>query len=548
MGHLGCGGLKEVSEVIRFDLLTRPWIPVVGLNGDSELLGFSEVILRAHELVRISDPSPAIQFGLYRWLTVLVQAAFEIYEFEDLEERWSEGRFSEAEWTRYVDRVGAHRFDLFDPERPFMQAPRVGEGKVERKSVAELFYHFPKGTNALHFTYIDEGSHAIAPAVAARALSSIAPFMTAGGRGYSPSINGTPPWYLLPLGKNLFETLLLNCLLSAHEGPYGDDPRRPVGPAWERDEPVEPGAERPVRSLFEGLTWQPRLVRLIPGEGGVCTYSGEAAEVLIRQIEWGPGYKFSQQGEWRDPNVAYSIDKRGTRLPVRPRANRHVWRDYGALFLVDAPEGKGEVYDRPDIVRQIANLKNGLFLPEEAAERFELYGLRADKAKLFEWYCTTLPVNTRVITTAEIAAKVEEAIGIAESVSQALASSLSRLYPKLKDKRRQALLKRSIQQTQYHYWSQLESVFQEELLAGLARLDPTDYQGRDQVLNAWKAAVRSIATSNFDAGLSAVDTGAEAYLKQADARRLFFGSLNAILRDRPKESSAREEATANVGS
>lgn len=529
-----------------FDLLERPWIPVVGLNGDTELLGFSEAILRAHELVRISDPSPVIQFGLYRWLTVLVQAAFQLNEYEDLEERWAEKRFSESEWRRYIDRVGAHRFDLFDSEKPFMQTPPADGRKAERKSVAELFYHFPKGNNALHFTYVEERSHAIRPAVAARALSSIAPFMTAGGRGYSPSINGTPPWYLLPLGKNLFETLLLNCFLSAHEGPYGSDRRRPVGPAWEQDELVEPGAEKSARSLFEGLTWQPRIVRLIPGEGGVCTYSGEESEVLIREIEWGPGHKFSQQGEWRDPNVAYAIDKKGTRLPVRPRANRHVWRDYGALFLVDAPEGKREVCDRPDIVKQIANLKNGFFLPSDAAEQFELYGLRADKAKLFEWHYATLPVNSRVISDTGIAAKVEEAIALAESVSQALASSLNRLYPNLRDKRKQVLLKRSIQVSQYHFWAQLEGVFQEELLADLSSLDPTDYQGREEVLNSWKAAVRRIATQNFDAGLSAVDSGAEAYLRQAEARRVFFGRLNAILQD--KSSGIREGASVNARS
>lgn len=533
-----------MGRVTRFDLLTRPWIPVIGLNGKSELLGFSDVILRAHELARISDPAPPVQFGLYRWLTVLVQAAFRIFEYEDLEERWNEGRFPESDWLSYIERVGTRRFDLFDPERPFMQAPPGG--KAERKSVAELFFHFPKGNNALHFTYVEERSHAVAPAVAARALSSIAPFMTAGGRGYSPSINGTPPWYLLPMGRNLFETLLLNCYLPSRQGPYGD-PRRPVGPAWERDESVEPGVEKVPRSLFEGLTWQPRVVRLIPGEGGVCTYSGEESEVLIREIEWGPGHKASQEGDWRDPNVAYSIDKKGLRLPLRPRANRHVWRDYGALFLVHAPQEKKDMYDHPAIVKQIARLKSEMFLPKEAAEQFELYGLRADKAKLFEWHYTTLPAKTPVISDVNVASKVREAIELAELVSQALASSLNRLYPKLSDERQRGQLKRSVQQAQYHFWAQLESVFQEDFLPGLALLNPEDYRGRESLLAGWKAAVRKIATENFELGLSAVDSGAEAYLKQAEARRVFFGHLNAILQDKPQDENSRKEARVNAG-
>lgn len=530
-----------------FDLLSKPWIPVVGLNGKMELLGFTQVILRAHELSRISDPSPPIQFGLYRWLTVLVQAAFQLHEYEDLEDRWEVGRFPETEWISYIDRIGADRFDLFGRERPFMQTPAGSGVKSERKTVAELFYHLPKGNNALHFSFVEEDSHAVSPAVAARALSSISPFMTAGGRGYSPSVNGTPPWYVLPLGRNLFETLLLNCFVSGHGGPYGSDQRQPIGPAWEQYELVEPGAEKPVRSLFEGLTWQPRVVRLIPGEGGVCTYSGDESEVLIREVEWGPGHKVSQQRNWRDPNVAYSVDKNGTRLPVRPRENRHVWRDYSALFLVDAPEGGKEVFDRPDIVKQIVQLKSGAFLPKEAAEQYELYGMRADKAKIFEWHYASLPAKTRVVSDVAVAAKVEDAIETAELVSKALASSLKRLYPQLTDKKKKAQLKRSITDSQYHFWAQLEEVFQDELLERLDSLNPDDYQGREEAIRSWKSAVRRIALANFDIALSSVDTGAESYIKQAEARRAFLRSLRVILRDRQQEDSGEEEATVNVG-
>jgi len=48
-------------------------------------------------------------------------------------------------------------------------------------------------------------------------------------------------------------------------------------------------------------------------------------------------------------------------------------------------------------------------------------------------------------------------------------------------------------------------------------------------------------------GLSAVDSGAEAYLKQAEARRVFFGHLNAILQDKPQDENSRKEARVNAG-
>src|SRR5690606_39732350 len=67
-----------------------------------------------------------------------------------------------------------------------------------------------------------------------------------------------------------------------------------------------------------------------------------------------------------------------------------------------------------DIVKQIVQLKSGAFLPKEAAEQYELYGMRADKAKIFEWHYASLPAKTRVVSDVAVAAKVEDAIETAE--------------------------------------------------------------------------------------------------------------------------------------
>ncbi len=99
----------------------------------------------------------------------------------------------------YAERIGWHRFDLFDPERPFLQTPPQAGDTDKAKSVVELFYHLPTGTNVIHFFHMEEAEQAVAAAVA-RALCSDRTFMTSGGAGYSPSINGTPPWYVWALG------------------------------------------------------------------------------------------------------------------------------------------------------------------------------------------------------------------------------------------------------------------------------------------------------------------------------------------------------------
>ena len=81
-------------------------------------------------------------------------------------------------------------------------------------------------------------------------------------------------------------------------------------------------------------------------------------------------------------------------------------------------------------------------MPEEAAERFELYGLRADKAKLYEWYYTTSSrEHARASRPLESRQKWRKQSGSQSRFRGHMASSLSRLYPKLKDNEKTSSVK-----------------------------------------------------------------------------------------------------------
>lgn len=512
----------------RYNVLTEPWITAVDSDGREREYGLLDTLLRAHELLGVVDASPPIQFGLYRLLVTFVQHAMQLSEYEDLQDVWDKGRFDADEFEAYTKRVGWHRFDLFDAERPFLQSPPMDGDDNKTASVVQLFYHIPAGGNLAHFVHVEEGRQAVSPAVAARGLCSIAPFMVQGGRGYAPSVNGTPPWYALALGRNLFETILLNCCVMRIGGLAHSAP-----PAWASDAPFEPHQRKAARSLAEGFTWQPRQVRLLPGDGGLCTYSGRRSAVLIKRIVWGPGLMFSGQDTWLDPNVAYQEDEKRGRLTVRPRERRQLWRDYAALFLArERQDGKSQKLLRPVIVTQLAHLKEQGYVPSDTAEHFEVYGVRADQAKLLEWQYERMPLKTAVLQNPLADVQVRRALELAEKVAGAIHAALKRLHPR-EGKGNPKALGGLIQVAESRYWTELQQVFEAEYLPTLETQSPEDEVARSNLLASWKKALRAVGWQCVSEAVGGIETGAEALRRQVEARNVFGGMLAAILDDKP---------------
>ena len=104
-----------------FSVLRKPWIPVVDASGHSEELGMMDVLARAHELAWITDPSPAVELGIYRILIALVIDAYGVNRYRQLVNLLRAGRFDTAVLNEYASSVGESRFDLFDPDYPFLQ-------------------------------------------------------------------------------------------------------------------------------------------------------------------------------------------------------------------------------------------------------------------------------------------------------------------------------------------------------------------------------------------------------------------------------------------
>lgn len=325
-----------------FNVLTEGWIPVVRADGTRSEVGILDCLAQAPAIREIRDPAPIVEFGLYRLLVAfvldsLILAGTRPEDTPDLEAHLREGRFDSQLIENYVGHCG-NAFDLFHPERPFLQTAMEGE---EVEPVAGMYPVVPSGTNVGHWHHQHSDDFAVSVPEAARLLTTISPFMTAGGKGKggkkgkSPSINGAPAIYALPLGRNLYETLVLNIPLRRQEDGAGVV-------AWRSDRP--PGHERTHATMAEALTWRPRCIQLVPR-----TDERHGTRVQEMLFDTGDSTRFS----WIDPSLAYRYDAE-KHTPVRMQEGRPLWRDAGALLLLHEGEhqhkDKKFSFRRPDVV------------------------------------------------------------------------------------------------------------------------------------------------------------------------------------------------------
>jgi CRISPR system Cascade subunit CasA len=524
-----------------FDLLVEPWIPVVRSDGSLDEMGLRQVLADAPSLREIRDPIPTIEFGLYRLLVALVMDICELRETPDLEDLLAAGHFDGQRVNAYFERWG-DRFDLFHPEHPCMQT--AGMENEDEKPFAALLPAVPSGTSALHFHHHTEESFAVSPAAAARLLATMPPFMTSGGRTLSPSINGAPPWYVLIQGASVFCTVCLNCCVSPLPQATGDAP-----PAWRNGRTIDDTQRRTGASLLEALTWRPRRIQLIPNGAGRCSLTGAQTPLIVRTMRFCAGD--SCDVDWRDPNVAYHMRADQVR-PLRPREARDLWRDSGALALLQERDRIGdgdraqERFERPAIITQFAGLVADGVIDVGATLNLVAYGMRTDmNKKVFEWQRESLSLPTPLVWRSPFRAHAQLAIDQAERAAACLKYAVRRGYPR-DAKGNKAAFGARIAEAQRGYWQALRPDFY-RLLEQL--VDLPDRGGDEQIVShmtAWQERITQAAWVALDRAIGDLDTDADALARQV-AARVGFRIAMAGLFTPPSERRARKQRTAASG-
>lgn len=495
-----------------FDVLSEPWIPVVRSDGSLGECGLRNCMEQAHTLKEIRDPSPIVEYGLYRLmvaflLDVLICHGQRPQDTFDLEELLQEGRVDPGMLTAYLEGCG-DVFHLFHPARPFLQIAMDGS---KSKPLAGIFPAMASGTNVGHWHHVPENDVAVSAPEAARLLATVAPFMTAGGAGLSPSINGSPAIYALPVGDNLFHTLVLNL-------PLRSDQDSGAGAVAWRDARV-PGTERSQATATEALTWRPRCIQLLPEVGP----DGRISVGRMR-FEKGDSTRLS----WIDAGLAYKYDKEKV-TPIRMREHRPLWRDAGVLLLLnDLEHGRGEErvsFKRPDVVDHAFELA-----PPGSDVSVQVYGMRTDmKMKVFEWAKSVWRVPSNLGRSTRLGVLVYKELDLAEKAAYYLRTSIRALYPREGAGNKQAL-GTICSRCERLYWQRLESSL-EGLLRTFAMLDPDAPNDPDLVAGAskgWREAIRSLAVDGFEDAAKDLDADANALERQVKARSRLVNGLRKV--------------------
>ena len=381
---------------IHFDLITEPWIPVV--NGDDTIsyLGIWDALQTASKSKGISDASPLVEFGLYRLLSVFLMDALrpeDQFELEDLE---NAGQFDMAKIQNYIEQCQAEgaSFDLFDPERPFLQSPYDKAWDKEKKPVTYLDCRVPTGNNHVHFDHLQE-SRVFSYAEAARYLPVLPLFVTAGAQGYPSTINAAPPYFTVIKGSNLFETLV-HLLLPVDE--IDDFDSVPV--YWRCNKPVVPKKQVAHTSWLYGMLFPARRVLLIPESDGV------------REIYYSQGENFCEPGNWTDPHVTYRFGKTG-RFPWRPNGAKAVWRNLSDLINIEDQHA-------PKIMALYRRLHEGSLEDVHVC----LYGVQTSNASFLDLAYHDMQIPASLLQAGK-ALLVEQCILGAEKMAKNMAGALS---------------------------------------------------------------------------------------------------------------------------
>lgn len=505
-----------------FNVLKEPWIPVIHADGSHEELGILPCLERAHELREIRDPAPIIEFGLYRLLVAFVLDALILADRRpedplDLKNLIKEGHFDGHLIKKYIEHCG-DVFDLFHPERPFLQIPSSEED--EKSAIEVLFAHIPSGSEAIHWHHIEENQLSVSPAEAVRALTAISPFMKQGGRGYSPSINGTSPLYAMPTGDMLFKTLVFNLPLRS----YG---KSIPSAAWIRKE-IPQGRKIPI-GIPDGLTWQPRQLALNVPSDNCTTVSG---------LVFKPGFQIDGTS-WIDPNLAYRWREKGIDK-VTMRMNRPLWRDAGALALLPTGElgkGAGKVsVRRPDVVENIIET-----LGSHESLRIRAYGLRGKQANIFEWASSELRIPAKLCKTTRLGIIIENELQLADFGGRNLHSAILRLSPEFDREvrkpigKRKKWDKRSIKnladRCERAFWQRLESSFH-PLMSTFAELDPNAPDDPDLIAATarnWREAILNLALEQFESAAEDMDADSDALERRVRAQNRLINALREAL-------------------
>lgn len=395
-----------------YSVLTEPVIPILWLDGSSGAVGIREAFLRAHEIRDIQGDTPLEQYALLRLLIAFAMDMLRPKNSYARQDLLAAGKFDPVVFDEYVamcEKDGP-RFDLFDPEHPFMQSKYEEElDNKALKPVSSIIHALPSGNNHIFIDHRTAEMHEASIPQAFRALLASYLFCVSGTAGPS-SVNNTPPLYCFILGRNLYETLMYNILSEAEAKPlaYGAG----IVP-WRSYQPIMPKKIIAEVSLLEGLTWMPRRITLLLNDNHA-----------VQHVYCQAGLDFKGNDQWKDPFVPQFKKKDQTFGTIKPELGRAFWRDAGTL-LYDQNEKN---IRQPQVLKCIINVLDEDDMPSVIPVR--AVGLVTNQAAYTTWCEDDLSIPMELLQSQEKADIFRADVSMIESVQNHLYSNVQKYVDK----------------------------------------------------------------------------------------------------------------------
>ncbi|NJQ14407.1 type I-E CRISPR-associated protein Cse1/CasA [Streptomyces bohaiensis] len=401
-------------------------------SGQTLRASLREVFLRAHEWEGLAIALPPAAAGVMRILYAMTARITGLDRLPDgqvdawLDRRYeclADGqRFDAAAVDRYFDQHAAG-LRLHDPDRPFLQDPRLAAECPKFSGVNKLVMARPAGNNQVFFGHFTDAEQVSLPSAEA-VLHLISQLY------YGPSGQCTPrvvdgqrfgntsagplrrTLSCHPAGRSLYETLILG--LPVPSATSDAEAERDLCP-WEHDgrlDALRPAATAPgTRAQLTAR--QQHAVLLTPG--------AESGTVSDAVITWALRTK---RPEEMDPYLIWDELKDGTRVPRYADADRALWRDLDGMILESRHDGR-----RPPVFDTLT----GSQLPEPVFRKLHVvaYGFDQDgQTRDRTYFSATTPPIFRLLSEAEdgkdaaLAVAAREARDAAEKAAWHLTTAL----------------------------------------------------------------------------------------------------------------------------
>ncbi len=422
------------------------------------------------------------------------------------------------------------RFDLFHPERPFLQCPALTSCSMS--STAKLVAFRAAGNNVTLFDHTTATDRPLlSPAEAARWLVTVQAYDTGGTKTPYRNVKSSEKapcnqfGCVLVEGATLKETLLLNMPVYNPKRQKPDMTTATDRPAWEEERPPnpEPGEPRVPDGWTDLLTWPSRRILLSPRTAGDNT--------VVDGVVITPGTRLRSELQHIELMAAFQRPPKKPRSktrmpfsPVRLREHQGVWRHSQELLLAGDPD-----HQRPRTLDELSERMEEL-IPESTEFTLRVFGqqLKPDGGAIECWFEEEVPAPVALLRAQDsrVGRLIGFAVTLADNVGRALRDMVISYRKEFQAYRKEDHTKYT-RDLDLAYWPNLPQPFG-TFLRGLGAALRSG--GAEMpVVHEWSGAVRRVAHRAAEYWIEHSPDQARGVFMAGKVHGAFTGSLESLI-------------------